>query len=186
MVLQPITAYYLQRSRLLRVGRRGNGMYEGMSDVPTLFNHILTSLGGDLQVMGNPGDYAWGPNGLDNIITQLISQLDGSGPPPAQDDKIDCLPDVTVPEKCIEDKLDCTICQDYFEADVKVKQLPCKHYFHKDCIIPWLKLHNSCPICRVGIDEADIPDDVPMADEPSELPPRNEPTSANIHEEDLD
>ena len=31
---------------------------------------------------GNPGDYAWGRGGLDVIVTQLLNQMDGTGPPP--------------------------------------------------------------------------------------------------------
>jgi hypothetical protein len=30
---------------------------------------------------------------------------------------------------------------------------PCNHTFHKKCIIPWIKEHNSCPICRESIDK---------------------------------
>lgn len=45
---------------------------------------------------GNPGDYVWGPGGLDAIITQLLNNVEGSGPPPADKEKIDRLPTVKV------------------------------------------------------------------------------------------
>lgn len=123
------------------------------TDIPTLFSMIMAGLNGDQQpLVGNPGDYAWGPGGLDNIISQLIGQLDGSGPPPAQEQTIESLPDVYIPNKHLENKLDCTVCQEYFTGEEKVKELPCNHYFHIDCITPWLKLHNSCPICRLSIE----------------------------------
>jgi hypothetical protein len=31
--------------------------------------------------------------------------------------------------------------------------LPCKHWFHEDCVVMWLKEHNTCPICRTPIEK---------------------------------
>ncbi|XP_071699704.1 uncharacterized protein [Rutidosis leptorrhynchoides] len=42
----------------------------------------------------------------------------------------------------------CAICKDQFVIDDETKQLPCKHMYHPDCILPWLSNHNSCPVCR--------------------------------------
>lgn len=42
----------------------------------------------------------------------------------------------------------CTICHDDYDADTIVVELPCKHCFHEDCIMPWLETHNTCPVCR--------------------------------------
>ena len=30
-------------------------------------------------------------------------------------------------------------------------ELPCKHFFHPECVVPWLKLSNTCPLCRNAI-----------------------------------
>jgi hypothetical protein len=45
----------------------------------------------------------------------------------------------------------CVICLD----DIKVVtyNTPCGHYFHRRCVLPWIKAHNSCPICRKSIDK---------------------------------
>lgn len=35
---------------------------------------------GNMQLfLGNPGDYAWGREGLDAIVTQLLNQMDSTG-----------------------------------------------------------------------------------------------------------
>ena len=43
----------------------------------------------------------------------------------------------------------CPICMDNFnDNDKVVTQLECKHFYHLECIKPWLAEHNTCPTCR--------------------------------------
>ncbi|XP_059665118.1 E3 ubiquitin-protein ligase RING1-like [Cornus florida] len=42
----------------------------------------------------------------------------------------------------------CSICTNDFEFFSEVNQLPCKHVFHPDCLVPLLRRSNSCPLCR--------------------------------------
>ena len=49
-------------------------------------------------------------------------------------------------------KNDCPICKDVFVEKEYCLKLPCDHYFHNKCVKKWLRMHNSCPICRKKID----------------------------------
>ena len=42
---------------------------------------------------------------------------------------------------------DCAICKDAFELNEHYHMLPCKHYFHCDCIKPWLDMVISIRLC---------------------------------------
>ncbi|OMH84231.1 Receptor-like protein [Zancudomyces culisetae] len=43
----------------------------------------------------------------------------------------------------------CAICIDDFVAGVKVRKLPCTHFFHTECIDPWLQKQSAlCPVCK--------------------------------------
>lgn len=114
----------------------------------------LASIGVDipfpfLQVLhGNPGDYAWGSGGLDAVISQLLNNLDSSGPPPMAKNDIQNLPSVGVTIDQVEKNLQCSVCMEDFKLEEQVKQVPCGHIYHRDCIVPWLEMHGSCPICR--------------------------------------
>jgi len=101
-----------------------------------------------MPLYGNPGDYAWGRGGLDAIVTQLLNQMDGTGPPPMSTDEIQKVPTIKVTQSHIDAKQQCSVCWDDFKLDEDVRQLRCEHIFHEACIIPWLELHNTCPVCR--------------------------------------
>jgi len=52
----------------------------------------------------------------------------------------------------------CAICMCDFEPGDKVTQLKCNeaHIFHTECIIGWIERgHNTCPLCRMDIENLD-------------------------------
>lgn len=113
-----------------------------------------------MMVGANTGDYVFTEGGLDNVITMLLNQLDGAGPPPASKDQIDALPMTTIVQEQLNSCLQCNVCMEDFELNERVRRLPCKHLFHGDCIVPWLQLHGTCPICRQSIDVRLPPADI--------------------------
>ncbi|RIA96424.1 hypothetical protein C1645_673404, partial [Glomus cerebriforme] len=94
---------------------------------------------------------------LDNLVTQLLEEANASakGPPPASKNFIKNLPKVPKSEITSDDT--CIICAEKFSANEKanITKLPCNHKFDKDCILPWLELHNTCPNCRYEVDSDD-------------------------------
>ena len=56
---------------------------------------------GMMPLYGNPGDYAWGRGGFDAIVTQLLNQMDGTGPPPMSVDDIKRIPTIKVTQSQI-------------------------------------------------------------------------------------
>ena len=48
-----------------------------------------------------------------------------------------------------EDK--CPICLFKYKGTDIIKEFPCKHIFHKNCIFKWLKTSNLCPLCKYDI-----------------------------------
>ncbi len=45
----------------------------------------------------------------------------------------------------------CSICFEDFENYDNVRILPCKHYYHINCINQWLSKNSNCPICRRNV-----------------------------------
>ena len=43
---------------------------------------------------------------------------------------------------------ECSICLDEITNESIVRKTICNHVFHDECVIPWFKITNSCPLCR--------------------------------------
>lgn len=111
------------------------------------FDRMITGASYDTSnnsnIVGSLGDYFTGP-ALDLLLQNLVeSDPNRHGTPPAKKEAIEALPTVVVKETS-----QCSVCLDDLETGSKAKQMPCKHVFHGRCIIPWLELHGSCPVCR--------------------------------------
>ncbi|KAJ5183113.1 hypothetical protein N7492_000729 [Penicillium capsulatum] len=50
-----------------------------------------------------------------------------------------------------EGRLECSICLMAAEIDDEVIQLRCRHWFHPGCVMEWLKVCPSCPMCRKSV-----------------------------------
>ncbi|TMW99822.1 hypothetical protein EJD97_001920 [Solanum chilense] len=71
------------------------------------------------------------------------------GRPPASMTVVRDLPTVAVSKGDLENNnATCAICKDELSLGEKVRQLPCAHRYHGDCILPWLGIRNTCPVCR--------------------------------------
>jgi hypothetical protein len=54
-----------------------------------------------------------------------------------------------IPYKADENVEDCcAICLDQLRDGDQIRELWCNHYFHVDCIDPWLLNKQSCPLCK--------------------------------------
>ncbi|CAJ2674343.1 unnamed protein product [Trifolium pratense] len=46
---------------------------------------------------------------------------------------------------------ECCICLCTYEDGVELHTLPCNHHFHSSCIVKWLKMNATCPLCKYNI-----------------------------------
>ena len=87
------------------------------------------------------------------ILINTIYPLnpDKQGPLPASKSSIASLQTVT---SAPEDE-DCPICLTEFGGG-EVKEMECKHMFHKECVEKWLGVSATCPVCRyqMPVDES--------------------------------
>ncbi|KAH7575710.1 hypothetical protein ACOSP7_004393 [Xanthoceras sorbifolium] len=98
------------------------------------------------------------------IFENSMIELDRpAGPPPAPLSMIEALPIVKISETHLRnDALQCPVCKEEYEVGEEVRELPCKHLYHPDCIFPWLSIHNTCPVCRFELRDDSENDETPF------------------------
>ena len=104
------------------------------------------------------GDAVHSDEALDRIITMLMeSNQQAAGAPPASQNALDELERKKVDASMLgsEGHAECTICITEVELNEEVLLLPCKHWFHEECVVMWLKQHNTCPVCRNPVVQKD-------------------------------
>lgn len=46
---------------------------------------------------------------------------------------------------------ECCICLCSYDDGTELHALPCSHHFHSTCIVKWLKMNATCPLCKYNI-----------------------------------
>uniref|UniRef100_A0A1D1YA04 RING-type E3 ubiquitin transferase n=1 Tax=Anthurium amnicola TaxID=1678845 RepID=A0A1D1YA04_9ARAE len=93
--------------------------------------------------------------GFDRLLDQL-SQIELNGgvggrwcdQPPASKAAVESMPSIEISEGHLSLDIHCAVCKEPFLLGTEAREMPCKHIYHQDCILPWLSLRSSCPICR--------------------------------------
>lgn len=86
---------------------------------------------------------------FDNILDFLLrNDTNVYGSPPAAESSINELQRIKYSNTDTGNLHECTVCKDDLVIDEEVIKMPCNHLFHPDCLLTWLKMHNSCPTCR--------------------------------------
>ncbi|KAK0704851.1 hypothetical protein B0H67DRAFT_649252 [Lasiosphaeris hirsuta] len=126
------------------------------------------------------GDAAYTQEAFDRIISQLRDQSNPGGAPPASKTAIEKLEVRELDEEMMagETTTRCVICVDEMTKGDKASVLPCSHFFHGECVTPWLKQHNTCPVCRRPIEE-ETGKPAKLAEFVQETAPRNTPNAAD-------
>ncbi|CAN6243383.1 unnamed protein product [Urochloa humidicola] len=134
------------------MGREGGLMLSGFNLEAPAHRVLAQVVRPSWMVMG-AGDEDNDPNWM-NLIRSLegntgeaVRQL------PASRAAVEGLQEVVLSEE--EASHVCAVCKDGITAGVSVLRLPCKHYFHADCIRPWLAIRNTCPVYRFELPTGD-------------------------------
>ena len=90
-----------------------------------------------------------------NIITSF--DLQHKGNPPASERAIKNLKKTEINKDNINTfkEQTCNVCLENFTEGQISNQLDCGHNFHEKCIVKWLQMRNTCPVCRHELESND-------------------------------
>ena len=94
------------------------------------------------------------------LFNAFNQPLESEGPQPAEQHQVDSLPNlILIGANDLSREAQCAICKEAFQEKDHARRLPCSHLFHHDCIIQWLRVADSCPICLNRLDKGKVASD---------------------------
>ncbi|XP_050907703.1 E3 ubiquitin-protein ligase RDUF2-like [Lathyrus oleraceus] len=115
-----------------------DGPGSGLRPLPPRMSETLLGPGFE-RVMGQLSNVEANRNG---------NETNNRKPLPASKSTVESLPSIEINNNHVEIESQCAVCKDHFELGAVAREMPCKHIYHNECILPWLEIRNSCPICR--------------------------------------
>ncbi|XP_024996310.1 E3 ubiquitin-protein ligase At1g63170-like [Cynara cardunculus var. scolymus] len=64
---------------------------------------------------------------------------------------IECDTDAPIEHALPREDAECCICLCAYDDGTYLRELPCCHHFHADCIDKWLYINATCPLCKFNI-----------------------------------
>ena len=120
---------------------------------------------------------------IDNLINEIMqNDTNKYGNPPASKNAIEKLKKCKINEEKLKEfgiENSCAVCKDELNIGEICLLMPCNHHFHENCLIPWLKERNSCPICRYELPTDD--EDFELRKKQKIINNRNNFNDENIH-----
>lgn len=133
-------------------GRNGDdgSQPSGIPDLATFLAQAFGAVPGTAA-----GDYASGA-AFDNIISELMNRNPQSNVRPADSETIARIKRIVLDKevagaegKSIGDE--CSICQEEYTDGETLAELKCRHAYHEECLLSWVKTNAVCPICRAPV-----------------------------------
>lgn len=73
----------------------------------------------------------------------------------------------------------CCICLGQYTDGVELRELPCTHHFHVECVDKWLTINASCPLCKHDVGGAgETGDNTTAAESGGNARDRHEPANS--------
>ncbi|KAL4602727.1 hypothetical protein ACB092_10G075200 [Castanea dentata] len=83
--------------------------------------------------------------------TDNNEKLSGDGQGPFGGIMTECGTDSPIEHVLSEDDAECCICLSAYDDGVELRELPCGHHFHCNCVDKWLYINATCPLCKYNI-----------------------------------
>lgn len=110
-----------------------------------LFQFLITEMADYFDELGHTPTGPEGANDFDRHYRrlQVLAIMNGIDMeievPEASKQAIEALPIHEITAEEVDPEIECAVCKQPAEAGEKFKVLPCKHEFHEECILLWLK-----------------------------------------------